>query len=204
MTLTLQELQAKVEDLRDRQAIQDCLVRYARGIDRFDRALLLSAYHPDAIDDHGKFLGSPTDFWDWAFDQHSRAHLSHQHYIVNHTCEIDGDVAHAETYYVFASMNRQGPSMSMTGGRYIDRFEKRGGEWRIAYRICTRDWANLDERPDFNDLSTFTSTRHLLSESEREFMNAGFGPKRGREDVSYQRPLEPDPSRSQEWERLER
>ena len=44
---------AQIKHLIDRQAILDCLTRYCRGMDRFDRALVLSAYHPDAIDDHG-------------------------------------------------------------------------------------------------------------------------------------------------------
>jgi len=197
------KLASMVQELWDRQAIRDCIMRYARGVDRFDRELVLSAYHPDAVDDHGKFLGSPEEFWDWAYGQHSTVHLSHQHYVMNHSCELDGDVAHTETYYTFVSMNRQGPAMSMTGGRYIDRFEKRDGEWRIAYRICTRDWAMMDERPDFDDLSTFTSTRHLLSPELRAFMNDGFAPHRDRTDASYQRPLIPDPVRREAWGRLE-
>jgi hypothetical protein len=41
--------------------IRDCSQRYAHGVDCFDRALLLSALHPDAIDDHGKFGGNPAD-----------------------------------------------------------------------------------------------------------------------------------------------
>jgi hypothetical protein len=199
----LAELEMIVEGLRDRQAIWDCLMRYARGVDRFDRDLVLSAYHPDAVDDHGKFLGGPEEFFAWARAQHQKVHLSHQHYLANHSCDLDGDVAHTETYYVFASMNREGPAMSMTGGRYIDRFEKRRGQWRIAYRICTRDWADMEERPDFDDLSTFTSTRHLLSDGVRAFMNDGFAPSRNRDDVSYRRPLHPPAARQEAWDRLE-
>ena len=199
MNERLEALEQQVQLLHDRQAIRDCLMRYARGVDRFDRDLVLSAYHPDAVDDHGKFLGSPAEFWDWAFNQHTRAHQSHQHYVANHTCELQGDVAHAETYYLFVSMNRSGPAMSMTGGRYIDRFERRDGEWRIAYRICTRDWAMMEERPDFSDLSTFTSTRNLLSPELRAFMNMGFAPRRDNTDVSYKRPLQPDPDRAAAW-----
>jgi ketosteroid isomerase-like protein len=204
MTLSVEQLQSVVLDLKDRQDIRDCLSRYARGVDRFDRELLLSAYHPDAVDDHGKFLGGPEEFWDWAFNQHSKVHLSHQHVLGTHSCDVSGDTAHAETYYMFVSMNREGPAMSMTGGRYIDRLEKRQGEWKIAYRICTRDWAMMEERPDFDDLSTFTSTRHLLSAEVRSFMNAGFAPHRDSSDASYRRPLLPDPARQEEWDRLER
>jgi SnoaL-like domain len=204
MSDRLDRLEAKVGELLDRQSILDCLIRYSRGVDRFDRDLVLSAYHSDAVDDHGKFLGGPSQFWHWAYEQHSRAHLSHQHHIGNHSCDLDGEVAHTETYYIFVSMNRSGPAMSMTGGRYVDRFEKRGGDWRIAYRVCTRDWAMMDERPDFDDLSTFTSTRNLLSDDIRAFMNAGFASRRDRSDVSYQRPLLPQLERQQAWDSLAR
>ena len=62
-------------ELWDREAIRDCLHRYARGVDRFDRELILSAFHPDALDEHGKFVGTPDEFVDWALGQHSGAHL---------------------------------------------------------------------------------------------------------------------------------
>jgi hypothetical protein len=61
-----EELERAVVALQDRQAIQDVLMTYSRGIDRLDRELLLSVYHDDAIDDHGVFVGSPEEFADWA------------------------------------------------------------------------------------------------------------------------------------------
>ncbi len=39
---------ARFERLLNRQDITDCLTRFCRGIDRFDRDLFLSAFHPDA------------------------------------------------------------------------------------------------------------------------------------------------------------
>ena len=36
------------EHLLDRQDILDCLIRFSRGMDRFDRKIFLSAFHPDA------------------------------------------------------------------------------------------------------------------------------------------------------------
>ena len=44
----------------------DCLTRYSRRIDRMDRELLLSAYHEDAIDDHGTFVGNREELADYA------------------------------------------------------------------------------------------------------------------------------------------
>ena len=63
--------------------------------------MLLSAYHPGAMDDHGAFVGTAEKFVDWAFAYHSKYQHGHKHYILNHRCELDGDVAHAETYWLF-------------------------------------------------------------------------------------------------------
>ena len=56
-----------LQQLIDRQQIHDCILRYCSGVDCFDREMLLSVYHADATDDHGAFVGSATDFVDWAF-----------------------------------------------------------------------------------------------------------------------------------------
>jgi len=197
-----QTLQDMVQELWNREAIRQCLTRYARGVDRFDRDLILSAFHPDAIDEHGKFVGGPREFVDWALAQHQRAHLTHQHCLLNHTCEFDGDIAYTETYFMFVGMNRKGKPLVMNGGRYIDRFEKRDGHWRIGYRICLRDWGMMDQIPNINDLSSFTSTRAHLSEAERAFMNAGLASSRSVEDPSYLRPIEPDPQRLRAYAKL--
>ena len=81
---------------------------------------------------------------------------------------------------------------------------RRDGAWGIACRICLRDWGMLDEPPDMEDLSSFTSTRALLSEQMRAFMNAGVGPKRDRTDPSYQRPLRVDPERVRAYKQMVR
>ena len=200
----LKQLQAVIEEIRDREAIRACLMRYTRGVDRFDRELILSAFHPDFIDEHGKFVGTREEFVDWALGQHREAHLSHQHYLMNHHCDLAGDVAHCETYFLFVAMNRKGKPLQMNGGRYIDRFEKRDGTWAIAYRELLRDWANLDEIPDMHDLSSFTSTRASLSPEMRAFMNGGPAARRDKSDRSYARPLVANPERVAEYRKLKR
>lgn len=201
MTGSVAHLHAIVETLQARGAIADCLARYARGVDRFDRELVRSAFHPDAIDDHGKFIGGPEEFADWALNQHADAHLSHQHCLLNHLCELDGHTAHAETYFMFVAMNRHGPPCTVLGGRYLDRFEKRAGVWAIAYRLTVRDWVLSEGRVDLDQQSSFTSTRASLPPAIRAFMDAGPGPRRDRNDPSYRRPLQVDPERLKVWRR---
>lgn len=164
-----------VAGMKDRQAIMDCLLRYTRGIDRHDRDLILSAYHPDAIDQHGVAEGDPVSFCDWAIGWHGDAQYRHQHIITNHRLELDGDTAHAETYYTFWGDNREGPP-SLCFGRYVDRFEKRDGDWRIAHRVCINEkigfFVAADLPKAWADAATST------------------GPcRRSPDDVSYQRPL---------------
>ena len=191
-----ENLEKIVEELRDRQAIQDLLATYSRGVDRLDRELLLSVYHPDAIDDHGVFIGTPEEFVDWAIAMHTAAHLSHQHCVLNHTCDLDGEVAHTETYFMFVAMNRAGVPMATTGGRYIDRMEKRNGRWAIAARVCIRDWAPLQEIPDSLDQSKMTVVQNQ-DDALRAILRGGPQPSRDRHDVSYQRPLTIPPERVQ-------
>ncbi|GEK79135.1 nuclear transport factor 2 family protein [Agrococcus baldri] len=189
--------------LQDREEIRDCVARYARGIDRLDRELTLSAYHADAIDDHGKFLGTPAEFVDWAFTMHRTFHLSHQHSILNQTCELDGDVAHAETYFLFASMNVSGPPWTLSGGRYIDRLERRSGRWAIAHRLCVRDWATTDSTLDPTDPTSLTATQASLTPALRSFFRGAPHGRRDTGDPSYDRPLVIDPVREAHWRDLQ-
>jgi hypothetical protein len=192
--MTLEQLHRAVAELQDRQAIHDCLMTYSRGIDRLDRELLLSVYHPDAIDDHGVFVGTAAEFVDWAIAMHTATHLSHQHCVLNHTVDLDGDTAHTETYYMFVGMNREGEPLAVSGGRYLDRLEKRDGRWAIAARVCVRDWAPLAEIPQSLDASAMTVVKGL-DEATRARMRSGPQPSRDRADVSYERPLRIDPDR---------
>jgi hypothetical protein len=136
----VRRLREEVQELRDRQAIHDCLVRYSRGLDRHDSELLASVYHGDAVDHHGDFLGPPAEFVPWVNGVHEAGYVAHQHFVTNSTVEIHGDVAHSEVYVQVVLRRKEGP-LDICGGRYLDRLERRDGEWRIAAREVLVDWA---------------------------------------------------------------
>jgi SnoaL-like domain len=133
---------ARFERLLTRQDITDCLTRFCRGIDRFDRDLFLSAFHPDAEVAAGDFVGGPADLYEWAHNMHARAQIATQHNLLNNTCDVDGDIAHSETYYLFAARNLD-ESNWIAGGRYFDRLERRHGQWRIALRTNVIEWSGM-------------------------------------------------------------
>lgn len=142
------ELEKFIRDQKDKAEILECIMTYVKGIDRLDRGLLESVYHPDALDDHGVFVGPADQYIDFILDFHLKHQQRTMHAITTHFCELDGDVAHTETYYTYRALNRVAPFFNTATGRYLDRFEKRGGVWKIAHRICLTDI--LDEIYDPN------------------------------------------------------
>ena len=67
---------ARIDVLLDRQDILDCLTRFSRGMDRFDRAIFLSAFHPDAVIAAGDFVGGREDLYDWASAMHEQGQVA--------------------------------------------------------------------------------------------------------------------------------
>lgn len=128
----------------DRIAIQDCLLRYCRGIDRRDADLVRSVWWPEATADYGGYKGSGPDFGDHAVASLSKSYHVTQHTILNSTVDLDGDVAHTETYIHAYHLSRPEEGKEQTvflfAGRYLDRLEKRDGEWRIAKRVLLYDF----------------------------------------------------------------
>jgi ketosteroid isomerase-like protein len=135
----------EMQRVLDEAAIQRVLVQYCRGVDRGDEELIAGVYWPDATDDHGLYKGSGPAFAPYvvkALDAHA---LITQHGVSNVTIELAGSTAYVESYVLARhKIRRDGRLVLETfGGRYTDRFEKRGGEWRIAHRQVIHDWSNV-------------------------------------------------------------
>ncbi len=132
----------RLDELLDKQDIMECLARFSRGMDRFDRDIYLSAFWEDAEMAAGPFVGSAADCWDWALPMHEAGQILTHHALLQTTIDLDGEEAHTETYYQFVGRNRD-ESIWIAGGRYVDRLEKRKGEWRIALRTNVIEWCTL-------------------------------------------------------------
>ncbi len=128
--------------LLDRQDILDCLTRVSRGIDRYNRELFLSAFHSDAEMKLGGHSSTPRDAFDQTIALLEKSHFGGLHNLLNHSCEIKGGVAFAETYFQFLARNRD-ETNRISAGRYIDRLERRDGEWKIAARTTLVECAGV-------------------------------------------------------------
>jgi len=139
----------QLDEMLAHHQIRAALARYTRGIDRCDRDLVASVYHPGAYDDHGSYKGSAEGFLDWVMEV-LKGFTSTMHFLGQSFIDVDpaGSHAWAETYCVAYHRLPLPPGAtpgmeqeSVVGLRYVDRFERRaGGPWLIAHRQVVPDW----------------------------------------------------------------
>jgi hypothetical protein len=146
MTVSVSQLR---EEMVDREAIRDCLFRYSRGVDRADEEMLRSVYWEDAHDEHLIFSGDREEFISWVMPKVKS--MTCFHMLGNMMIRVHGDHADAETYfYSYHVPKGEGTVRDfVTGGRYLDRLEKRDDHWRIATRVVVLDW--FRDYPDTGD-----------------------------------------------------
>lgn len=174
-TAGIETLARQVQHLTDRLAIVDCINRHARGCDRHDIDLITDTYHPDGVDEHGRAINDGSQYGPWANAIHAATSKVHTHNVTTHTCEIDGDTAHAESYVIVVLLSPDEKFAQFISGRYVDRLERRDGSWRIALRRSTVEVMFVA------DASVLRSELF----KDQEFIVG----TRTREDLSYARPL---------------
>jgi len=157
----------RLEELLAKQAITEVIHCYARAIDRMDEALLRSVFHPGSR--HAHFFEGPSsdpslpsspevpgDFVAFALGLLSTFSRTH-HQLGNTLIRLqDSATAVAETYFTaYHRLRAVGDPLAspdafdnemdwFVGGRYLDRFELRDGQWKIVERTGMTDWVRLD------------------------------------------------------------
>lgn len=160
-------LEARLRLALDRQEIEHVLKLYCRAIDRCDLELLKTVYHPDGTDDHGSFSGNAMEFADIIIPSLRDGILDGMHTVTHCTIDVEGDFATSESYY-WAYQRAHGGEEAVSaffgpdyaakakadgtidqyqdyycGGRYIDLFERRNGQWKILRRKITNEWNDI-------------------------------------------------------------
>jgi ketosteroid isomerase-like protein len=152
-----------VAELLDKQAITEGLYRYCRSMDRMDKDLFRRTFHPDMVAQYTPehIVRSAEEFIEWMWAHHRRYH-NHSHQVSNILIEVDGDEAGSESY-VHARLTRRLPNgrfeLMTVMGRYIDRWEKRDGNWKIAHRRYLHDIMDMREIDDLIPAGTSFAVR---------------------------------------------
>ena len=140
-------MERRLAQLLDERDIHDVLLRYCRGADRCDRALMAGCFHDDALDDHGSWIASGREVADLVVERVKPGPARAMHFLGNVRIEVDGDTAFAESYLLaFRHFERDGRDYTRTRAlRFVDRFTRRDDQWRISERVTADDWNRIDE-----------------------------------------------------------
>jgi hypothetical protein len=137
----------RLQQLLDKQAINEVIQRYCRTMDWLDEPGQASCYWPDAEVDFGFFKGPVSEFVPMVME-HERQAEKRWHLQTGVMVKVDGDKAQAESYGITTGSSGTDRPSTMYGGRYLDDFEKRDGEWRLSKRVYLLDWTKA-----FDDIS---------------------------------------------------
>jgi len=140
-----------LDELLAKQAITEVIYRYCRALDRMDRALALTIWHPDGTADYGPtmYQGSGPGFVDWVWPAHESM-LGHSHQIGNILVEVDGDRAGSEAYVtatLWAELEPGALTTIVSRGRYVDTWSRRAGVWAIDHRRFAEDLTIVTAHP---------------------------------------------------------
>lgn len=154
---------SRVQLLLDKNDIREVLDRWCMALDRLDGERLASCFHPDASleqwtsrDAQGApivvQLGGPAELVANALPK-AGEFFELTHYSIGSTrIEVKVDKARSECYFfgpkVYRERGNDPRQLRLAGGRYLDRFESRNGEWRISHRRVITDWAAHVSLPD--------------------------------------------------------
>ena len=132
----------RLEALLDKQAIEEVAMRYSRTLDWLDTEGQASCYWPDAQIDYGFYSGDGAGWVPFVMEVEMGAERR-WHLCGGLLISLDGDSASSECYgfTVSCSTGENGEKVdSLFGGRYLDEWEKRDGEWRIGKRRYILDF----------------------------------------------------------------
>jgi ketosteroid isomerase-like protein len=135
-----------LQQLIDRQQIEETLYRYASAIDQKDYATLRTVFVDDVVAQYAsapEIHGADT-LVKW-IDEMS-VDQGFQHHMINvYHVEIDGDLARTFTYHTSHQVRQSDPdTVLLIVGRYRDVLRRVGSAWKIAEKRMEVGW--MEER----------------------------------------------------------
>lgn len=195
--------EATLETLETDSAILENELRYTRGLDRHDEGMIRDAYWPEAKVSYGTLRPVP-ELAVWANESHS-TRAGHQHHVTSLTLDVEGDTAHEEGYILFTAdlirdtkfdtkgtptpgRLKAGTKASLGTGRYVNRYERRNGMWKMIAHEYVHDVTVLFEpvdlcataclgRWDTTDISYLRPLQPLSEEVRRQRAELGKKPR---------------------------
>jgi hypothetical protein len=138
---------ARLQGLLDGEELRALSATYMRGLDRADGALVRSVFTDDATTHYGSFTGGPDEMAGMAMKALS-AYSDTQHFLGQINLEVDGDEGTGEVYFQAYHKHATEGFDRFICGRYIDRYRRVNGSWRISHRTEAVDWSRTEPIAD--------------------------------------------------------
>ena len=136
------DIERAVQELLDRQRIQDTLYRYASTIDDKDYAGLREVLADDVVGTYGDFpaIHGADALIEW-IDGMTKDKAWQHHKLTVYHVDIDGDEARALTYHTSHQTTVDDPdTVLVIVGRYRDVLRRVGDGWKIANKVFEICW----------------------------------------------------------------
>ena len=152
-------MEQALQELLDKQAITELVARYSRTLDWLDDEGQAGCYWPDAAIDYGFFTGTAAEFVPVVMAV-ERSTGRRWHMLNSLMVKLTSPTtAIGECYGVAVGLRREDGEPyrgNMYGGRYLDEYERRSGEWRISTRRYIMDWVQpMADQPDASPRAEF-------------------------------------------------
>ncbi|MET7511165.1 nuclear transport factor 2 family protein [Streptomyces albidoflavus] len=140
-------IEARLDEIESRIAIEELLNKYCHGFDRPDRDLLRTLWAEDAVFDLGPLFGDPANGVEGIMAKAEELWAAvpvMYHWMADPVIAVDGDTATAETELNCLVISREdGPTQVV--GVYSDRFARIDGVWKFQHRVFDPQlWAPLE------------------------------------------------------------
>jgi len=140
-------LEARLRRLEDIEDIRRLLRQIARGTDRFDGALLAASIDADAVLDMGGAAPMSGAAFVAALKPPEAPRPGRMHILANEQIDVAGDAASSETYILSCQdvLVDGVRKTRLRAGRYLDRFARHDGAWKLSARTLVDEWSRIDE-----------------------------------------------------------
>jgi hypothetical protein len=150
----LAALEADVAAMAAYEGVWENELQYTRGLDRHDERLIRDSFWADAQASYGTLV-EIEGLARWANDSHANS-AAHQHHVTGLSLDVDGATAHEEGYILYSSDLPRDKTLDTAGvptpgraaagsfatlgtGRYVNRYERRDGDWRMIVHEYVHD-----------------------------------------------------------------
>jgi hypothetical protein len=190
----LAALESDVASMAAYEGVWENELQYTRGLDRHDETLIRGSFWAEAQASYGTLI-DVEELAPWANASHANS-AAHQHHVTGLSLDIAGDTAHEEGDILYSSDMPRSKALDSPGvptpgrappgsfatlgtGRYVNRYERRGGDWRLIVHEYVHDVSLRLEavdlcatgcigRWDASDISYLRPLQPLSAEERRQ------------------------------------